>query len=384
MKYLICGLGKSNDAILKSLNGNKNEIYTYDDKEKADYNFERLEKELPLFDMAYIAPGMCQNRKNLSLIKKVATSIDSELNMALKLAKGKVHIIGVTGSNGKTSTVKFLEYLLKKNGCKVLAVGNIGNSLFDKIKDLSNYDYLLVEISSFQGEFINEKCLDELIITSISPNHLDAYYSYNEYIAVKKRICYFSHNVYLDEESQKILNLEKAHVVSTKNENGYNKNFLLAKSLLLDIGFLNEKLIFDNIDEFLPKYRYQKFFRLENTYFINDSKSTSLSATEFALNLSEDKTVLILGGHLKSSLDYKLIADKIMIYGKEAQRFIPFVSNYEIYSSLKDLIAHLNFDSSKNLRILFSPGGSSLEYKNYIERGQYFESMVKEKYESQG
>ena len=82
--------------------------------------------------------------------------------MALKLAKGKVHIIGVTGSNGKTSTIKFLEYLLKKNGCKVLVAGNIGNSLFDKIKNLSNYDYLLVEISSFQGEFFDEKCLDEL------------------------------------------------------------------------------------------------------------------------------------------------------------------------------------------------------------------------------
>ena len=83
MKYLICGLGKSNNAILKSINGEKNEIYTYDDKEQADYNFARLEKELPFFDKAFIAPGLCQNRKNLSLIKKVATSIDSELNMAL-------------------------------------------------------------------------------------------------------------------------------------------------------------------------------------------------------------------------------------------------------------------------------------------------------------
>lgn len=159
MKYLICGLGKSNNAILKSINGEKNEIYTYDDKEQADYNFARLEKELPFFDKAFIAPGLCQNRKNLSLIKKVATSIDSELNMALKLAKGKVHIIGVTGSNGKTSTIKFLEYLLKKNGCKVLVAGNIGNSLFDKIKNLSNYDYLLVEISSFQGEFLMRNVL---------------------------------------------------------------------------------------------------------------------------------------------------------------------------------------------------------------------------------
>lgn len=134
---------------------------------------------------------------------------------------------------------------------------------------------------------------------------------------------------------------------------------------------------------FCPKYRYQKFFRLENTYFINDSKSTSLSATEFALNLSKDKTVLILGGHLKSSLDHKLIADKIMIYGKEASRFIPFVSKYKLYNSLKELIDNLNFDFSKDLRILFSPGGSSLEYKNYIERGQHFEIMVKEKYGSQ-
>ena len=354
MKYLICGLGKSNNAILKSINGEKNEIYTYDDKEQADYNFARLEKELPFFDKAFIAPGLCQNRKNLSLIKKVATSIDSELNMALKLAKGKVHIIGVTGSNGKTSTIKFLEYLLKKNGCKVLVAGNIGNSLFDKIKNLSNYDYLLVEISSFQGEFFDEKCLDELIVTSISPNHLDAYYSYSEYLAVKKRICYFSHSVYLDEESKKILNLKDAHVISTTNEKGYSKNFCLARSLLL-----------------------------ENTYFINDSKSTSLSATEFALNLSEEKTILILGGHLKSSLDHKLIADKIMIYGKEASRFIPFVSKYELYNSLKELIDNLNFDFSKDLRILFSPGGSSLEYKNYIERGQHFEIMVKEKYGSQ-
>lgn len=383
MKYLICGLGKSNNAILKSINGEKNEIYTYDDKEQADYNFARLEKELPFFDKAFIAPGLCQNRKNLSLIKKVATSIDSELNMALKLAKGKVHIIGVTGSNGKTSTIKFLEYLLKKNGCKVLVAGNIGNSLFDKIKNLFNYDYLLVEISSFQGEFFDEKCLDELIVTSISPNHLDAYYSYSEYIAVKKRICYFSHSVYLDEESQKILNLKDAHVISTANEKGYSKNFFLARSLLLDIGFLNEKLTFDNIEEFFPKYRYQKFYELGKVSFINDSKSTSLSATEFALNLSEEKTILILGGHLKSSLDHKLIADKIMIYGKEASRFIPFVSKYELYNSLKELIDNLNFDFSKDLRILFSPGGSSLEYKNYIERGQHFEIMVKEKYGSQ-
>lgn len=325
-----------------------------------------------------------------------------------------IKLIGVTGTEGKSTTSYLVSRLYNNLNIKTLLITttkDIKNSYYSPLTTPDSltlsqaisyakkheYRQVVFECSSIgiAEKRLDNFHLDEILITRIDEDHLDYHKTRKNYQMTKIN---FAKNkaekIYILNGNKKKNKFPKSKTICIKEKIKkcryyFNKTVFIFDGekyqthLLLPFNMENLNLVLG----YFKRQGFQNKAIKEALFYVlplsGRMEKVSLSATEFALNLSEEKTILILGGHLKSSLDHKLIADKIMIYGKEASRFIPFVSKYKLYNSLKELIDNLNFDFSKDLRILFSPGGSSLEYKNYIERGQHFEIMVKEKYGSQ-
>ena len=132
------------------------------------------------------SPGIDKNSDLIAKIKKRGIDIISEIEFGFLQTDSK--IIGVTGSNGKTTTATMIYHILKKSGMDVALVGNIGKSFSGSIAKQNHQIYVL-EISSFQLDNIKDFCADISVITSISPDHLDRYnYDFDEYIKAKLKI----------------------------------------------------------------------------------------------------------------------------------------------------------------------------------------------------
>ncbi|HBD06581.1 MAG TPA: hypothetical protein DCY93_04145 [Firmicutes bacterium] len=385
MKILLAGLGKSNRAVMDYLKDKGEEIYTYDDISLADYNYSRLKSEMPLFDIVFLSPGIKYNSSVYSLLLLLAKRVENDLSYAINLVPNTTKIIAVTGSNGKTTTVTMLEKMLKLTKKKVVVAGNIGIPILERIDEIVSSDYLILEISSFQAINFAGR-IDILIITSLAPNHLDYYHNYREYLASKKRLILFSKHVISDNEVKKIMNISCEYKKYIADDSMIKKDYNLALNAYYYLKEKREYLTGFSYESIALSCRNELFLTIDGNEFYDDSKSTSLHATLNALKSSKKDTVLILGGHLKSFGHQKIKAKKIIIYGKEKQSFIKYLAPYSDYvlvnelSDAVDLIIDYLKDKS-GYRILFSPGGSSLYYPNFLVRGKDFERMVKEKYE---
>lgn len=386
MNILLAGLGRSNTSLRKHLEAEGHQIHTYDDKREADYNYQSLKREMPAFDLAYLSPGLYYNKAAYKLIKLLSLKTSNELSYSLGKIAGGVKIIAITGSNGKTSTAIFLQYLLKKEGYKVLLAGNIGVPLVEYLDDIDSYDIIILEISSFQAQELADATFSILVITSISPNHLDAYHSVTEYYAAKKRLILLSKSAVFDKRVKKELCLSQKsdiidYISSTKSMAlNYNLALNVIKQLEIDP---NKYLSFD-YSSLLPPSRYSPFYVFDNLEFIDDSKSTSYAATLSALRNSSLPTYLILGGHMKSYFKPFDKEVRVLVYGREKEKFMRIVGGMG-FASLLEVVNYLKkeLDPRIKTRILFSPGGASIDYPNYLIRGREFKQMVRKVYDPQ-
>lgn len=384
-KVLLAGLGKSNSSALEFLKRAGFDVYTYDDRVKADYNYARLKKELPVFDFVLLSPGIKSTSRVYSLLRLLSKHVINDLTLFLYINNKRFKTIAITGSNGKSTTAMMLYEALKYLGKKVLLAGNIGNEVMNENNIGEDFDYLILEISSYQAmNFYGN--LEVLIITPISPNHLDSYHNYKEYLASKKRLALFTNNIVCDVKTKKTLGLEKSFYsenIAINDMHSYDFNLVLNAINLLNLEV--EGLKDFDYQRISLVSRYEKFYAYKNSVFIDDSKSTSFQATEQALKESEEETILILGGHLKSSTSNKIKAAVVIIYGEDKKKFIKYIdsNSYVIeVNHLKDGIEIIkSLCEKKDYRVLFSPAGSSLEYSNFIKRGEDFKRMIRESYE---
>lgn len=386
---LLVGYGKSNKALCKYLIKHNYDLRIITDHDNC---IDMLIKNLNLFDVCYISPGVRPSSKLYSFACLHSEEISSELNLALSLIPKKCKTILVTGSNGKTTVVSLLAYALRSLKYKVMIGGNIGNPLISSIPYLSDCDFVVVEVSSYQAELIKHFSPDLVIYTSIAPNHLDKYESYQNYKLAKKKLSKSAKNILCSKEVAEELYINNYHSISHDSLNyscTYQKqgkhnvhNISLVcealKIVKIDLKLLNKDL-FHHF--YYPPYRQTEVYNDNRLLIINDSKSTSSEASLVAIERYKNyQTILILGGHIKS--DMSIIKGKCkytLIYGEERKEIAKVVKSKRLYKNLesafKDALK-LAESSNDKVCILFSPGGSSLEFKNYMERGKAFSELV--------
>lgn len=378
-------------------------------------------------DIVMKSPGIPET---VSIVKKLISkgvSILSEIEFAAQYTSSK--IIGVTGSNGKTTTTMMINHILKNAKLDVLMAGNIGDSFAKKIK--LSPDIFVLELSSFQLDGIKKFCPHIAVITNITPDHLDRYDNkFENYVASKFRILmnqtkddFLIYDAddpviesYLDSHDIKSVlmpfTLEKSVVqgaiykdkiititinnntihMPTSNltlEGKHNIKNAMAAATVAHLLKIRKETIRDSLECFQgAEHRLEHVLKINKVQYINDSKATNINATYFALESMNNPTVWIVGGVDKGN-DYSALfpfinekVKAIICLGKDNN------SLFEIFEPMVDVIVETQFMSEAvkiayNIAIggdnvLLSPACASFDlFEDYEDRGQQFKAAVR-------
>ena len=410
--YWAAKLASSSGAnvLVSDSKSNVNELYT-EELKNMGVNIELGTHSSKILDSDLIvkSPGVPNNIKIIEDALEKDIKVIGEIEFAYQLSD--IKIIAVTGTNGKTTVVTALHGVLSQ-GFNVLKGGNIGIPfsqlvLENSLSENHNYDYVVLEISSFQAEDIISFKPNIAIILNLSEDHLDIHNTYDSYKNAKLNL--FKN---MDKEDFAIYNLDDKNLIQpfeniakktnvltfsySQNQDIQYKNLnhvAVAKvASLLDI---NEESIFNFLKDFKGlEHRFEIFKQENNITFINDSKSTNGLSIESALSncidLKINSIVLILGGKSKgidysSYIDSSSIDIKIVAYGEAAVEIKNKLPEYgvDVIKDFTEAVHHaikISEESSFN-GVLLSPGCSSFDqFNNFEHRGNIFKDIVEEYY----
>ena len=416
-KILIYGLGKSGVSSYKFLK-NKADLYLFDDnvkkgiKLKSNLRLNTLKEISKInFDKIIISPGIDISKCKLSkTLKKNSSKIYTDLDIFYSFYKNKS--ITITGTNGKSTTAQILYEVLEDQKYDVRLIGNIGNPALSE-KKITKHTIFVIEASSYQLEYSQIFSSKYAVILNIAPDHIERHKNLKNYITAKFKLLVSQPNnatAFVNKNdslitkkidnnnlNQKIIKIDskKSNKIYNQIKNKYflssgNKENLSFVLKISKIFKLNNKILLKTLNNFKGlKYRQQIIFKNKNLTIINDSKSTSFASSENLLK-NLNYVYWILGGIPKKSDQFKLSKKhcknfKAYIFSKHHKEFKKNLKNKIIVKNLKDLKDILNEvfldikkkKLEKNI-ILFSPAGASFDnFKNFEDRGLYFNKLIK-------
>ncbi len=379
-------------------------------------------------DVVMKSPGIPDKAPIVKKLVEKGIPVISEIEFAAPFTTATT--IGITGSNGKTTTTMLTYHLLKEAGLNVGLGGNIGKSFAWQVAE-ADFDYYVLELSSFQLDGIINYKPHIAIITNISPDHLDRYdYKYENYIESKFRITKNQTNedyLIYDADDEAIYNwfqnnninaqlvpfsitknLEKGAFLKNNTmeinineeeflmetiqialEGKHNLKNAMAATSVANILRIRKQTIRESLSNFQGvEHRLEKVLKIQNVQYINDSKATNVNATFFALDSMTSPTVWILGGVDKGN-DYSelmaLVHEKvkaIICLGVDNKKIIDAFGNVvdmmvEV-DNMHDAVNTARHIAEKGDAVLLSPACASFDlFENYEDRGNQFKREVR-------
>ena len=445
-KVAIIGLGVSNLPLIDYFHEKKSKVTVFDSREIGEISKEIMDKvtnyameislgkgylnKLQGFDLILRSPSCLPTVPELEEEAARGAIITTEVELLMKMCPAEV--IGVTGSDGKTTTTTLISEILKKAGYNCYVGGNIGTPLFTKLHEIKPDDKVVLELSSFQLMGM-EVSPNISVITNITPNHLNVHKDYEEYIDAKKNIfkCQNRDGIvilnYDNEITRNCASEVKGKVIffssKEKLDNGYivdngvikecddklRKHIVSAKELtirgkhnyenicaaiaatrtLVDISTAIEVIkTFPGVE-----HRIEFVKEINGVKWYNDSASSTPSRTISGLNAFDEEIVLIAGGADKN-LDYtpiaKPILDKVktlILMGQTSGKIFDSVKaeeeienkeiNIYMVNSLSQAVILAKRYSLPGQVVLFSPASTSFDmFKNMYDRGHQFKDIV--------
>jgi UDP-N-acetylmuramoylalanine--D-glutamate ligase len=379
-------------------------------------------------DLIIKSPGIPDKAPLIKKLKQQGTKIISEIEFAGYYSKAKT--ICITGSNGKTTTTMLTYHILRKAGINVGLAGNVGQS-FAKQVATENFDWYVIELSSFQLDDMYDFKADIAMLLNITPDHLDRYnYEMQNYVDSKFRILnnltendWFIYNnddkiiqkeiekrnikahlapfslveeikqgAFLDKEQITITINEKFTIMSIHDlalKGKHNSQNSMASAVAARILDIRSVSIRESLTDFVNvEHRLEFVAKVHGIEFINDSKATNINSTWFALESMDKPTVWIVGGVDKGN-DYNelmdLVKDKvkaIICLGvdnhKIIEAFTGVVDTIVEAKSAMEAVAYGYRLASKDETVLLSPACASFDlFENYEERGDMFKEAVR-------
>ncbi len=419
---------KKNFDVFVSDNGKIGKYYKQELIEN-DVDFEENKHSLDIILSAreiIKSPGIPDNIEVLEKVRAKNIPVISEIEFAARYTKAKM--ICITGSNGKTTTTLLTYEIFKNAGLNVGLGGNVGES-FAKQVACEDYEYYILELSSFQLDNMYDFKADTAVLLNITPDHLDRYdYDFEKYIKSKLRITQnqtekdnLIYNADDESVTGKINDSVKAKKypfsikvdvpqgadfkngqVSLKTEETYiemmAKDFSLvgkhniynsmAAALVASVNDIKNPVIKKTLSNFKGvEHRLEYFQSIRNIRFVNDSKATNVNSVWYALEAIDTPIVLIMGGTDKGndySLLKKLVAKKvkaIVALGVDNSKII------ENFGNLKEVVSTNNMEAAvmeaykiaqDGETVLLSPACASFDlFDNYIDRGNKFKKAVR-------
>ena len=408
-EYAIFGAGLSAQAARRLAKAKGLSVVLIDEAGEGDEaTFEA--SDLERFECFVFSPGFAPEHPWRILAESSTNPCLSEIAFAARYWDGK--IIGVTGTNGKSTLTALLDNALSHSGHVSQAVGNIGCPFSDAVLSEANQSaaYAVLEISSFQAELTDGLQLDGLLWTNFAEDHLDRYGSMPNYFRAKARllnclkrdgICVIGSQVadWMVSQRKAFDGCSIAHEVSDlvlqPDENSvfqrlpYSKNFLLAVELWRLMNLPPAALIEAANAFVLSPYRLEMVAECEGARFWNDSKATNFHATLGALS-SIDRPIVWIGGGRAKGGDIDAFAQQLssridiaILYGEVAERLAKALK-----SSLEPVHIHKHLDHAitaaaelaakiPEANVLFSPGFASYDqFDSFAARGKSFNDTV--------
>lgn len=444
-KALILGAGKSGIASAKFLAERGATVALYDKKEiekwsdearslKEKFNIGLISENIPSWlldqiDLVVISPGVPTNTIPARYVERKDGEVIGEVELAYRFLKGK--IVGITGSNGKTTTTTLVGEILKNAGLKTQVGGNIGTPLLSLTETATDETWTVVELSSFQLETIKDFRPNVAAATNVTPNHMDRYDFFSDYAGAKHRL-FMNQTV----EDVAILNADdettaswanglkaKTIMFSTEKElseglflrgrdliykNAGEEKILTTRDRIFIRGIHNVQNVLtaaaaglacgvsiDSMRETIANFRgveHRLEFagEIEGVRFYNDSKATSVDATLKALEaLGEEdgKIILILGGRGKNAPYAPLIppieskVGKLILIGEDAANIESQLKNHaEIIraDSMEDAVKKGLENAESGDSVLLAPACASFDmFDSFEHRGEVFKSAVR-------
>ena len=430
-KILVMGLAKSGYYVTKLLAA-KNEIIVTDCQAQEESLLKELEglkvkfiqsktaEEIidKSFDIIIKNPGIDPNHLGVKKAISLNIPIVNEMEVAYHYLPKNVKIIGITGSNGKTTTTTILYNLLKMHGIPVILGGNIGFPLSQIVCDVKENSVLVLEISDHQLYNFQDFKTDISVLTNLCPTHLDFHGTYENYINTKKKI--FNHHTakelaiinFNNQDCLKITeDINSTKIYFNNDENYYDEQGIyLNNELIISLDDIKIKGShnYENIlaallvlkefafdKEVIKKY-LQSFNGVEHRIeivdspskidFYNDSKATNPTSTLIALKTMNKPTHLILGGmerkqdfnELKENIDKVIkiyaigeVTNRVDLFAKENN--IPCVKCFNLEKAMEEVKKSVK----ENEAVLLSPASASWDqYDKFETRGEEFKKLV--------
>jgi len=388
------------------------------------YTGNQTEEQLKGIDRIILSPGVPFAIPLIQSAVKRGIPVWSEIELAYRFLPDGVKIIGVTGTDGKSTTVSLIHHILKTKFNSFLG-GNIGTPFISFVENITPGDVVVLELSSYQLEYNETFNCDIACILNIAEDHLDRYSSFDEYINAKENILKSQRKQDIailnadDSSFKRHLNCVKGKLVSfskfsskktdayiDNNSIFYNNKKICSTDILKIKGVHNlentlcsvavacelsvdfEK-IHTALSTFEGLHHRNEFIRTFNGIdFINDSKATTINAVKKALESQEKPVILMLGGRDKgldfSQLD-SLIEKKtknIILFGEARDKIASQIKNGKKYDRIADFtmaVTEAYKKANKGDVVLLSPGCTSWDvFSSYEERGDFFRKIVLE------
>ncbi|HQZ97212.1 MAG TPA: UDP-N-acetylmuramoyl-L-alanine--D-glutamate ligase [Pyrinomonadaceae bacterium] len=449
-KALVLGAGKSGIEAAKFLAARGAVVALHDRKPveewseaarslKDSHNVGLMGGDIPSWlldqiDLVVISPGVPTNTIPARYVDRKDGEVIGEVELAYRFLKGRV--VGITGSNGKTTTTALIGELLANSGIETQVGGNIGTPLLSLTATSSEDGWTVAELSSFQLETIKDFRPNVGICLNVTPNHLDRYESFHDYALAK-------HRLFMNQTAEDVAILNADDEITASWVKGLNANVVLfsVKTALEEGLFLRgedlicrangkEKVLttrgeiflrgLHNVENVLAafaaglacgaspesmretvanfkgvEHRIEFVAEINGVRFYNDSKATSVDATSKALealSAGEGKTILILGGRGKNAPYAPLIpliessVRSLVLIGEDADNIesqLNGVAPILRADSMDDAVAKGFETAEAGDAVLLAPACASFDmFKSYEERGSVFKAAVRQKLEA--
>lgn len=378
-------------------------------------------------DVVMKSPGISEQVPIVKALLETGISVISEIEFAAQFTSAD--IIGITGSNGKTTTTMMTNHILNQAKFDVVMGGNIGDSFAGLIH--KDPDYFVLELSSFQLDGIKNFRPHIAVLTNITPDHLDRYANkFENYIASKFRIILnqtkqdyliydaddevistylqthpiqstlvpfsltktLAQGTYLNEKEIIIKLIKEENIMPTTNlalEGKHNIKNAMAAATVAHLLKIRKETIRESLECFQgAEHRLEHVLKINKVQYINDSKATNVNATYFALESMSAPTVWIVGGVDKGN-DYSALfpfinekVKAIICLGKDNEAL------FQNFEQMVDIIVETQYMSeavkiayniaTAGENVLLSPACASFDlFKNYEDRGHQFKSAVR-------
>ncbi|SDW40432.1 UDP-N-acetylmuramoyl-L-alanine--D-glutamate ligase [Aequorivita viscosa] len=386
------------------------------------------EENILLADVVMKSPGIPDKAPIVQKLLEKGVKVISEIEFAAKYTDAT--IVGITGSNGKTTTASLVYEILKNGELNVALGGNIGKSFAEQVSEL-RYENFVLELSSFQLDGIESFAPHIAILTNLSPDHLDRYdYKYENYIASKFRIAmnqtsqdyfiYDADDVEIDkwlskntiksrllpfsikkELSQGAFKKNNEIVINIDNnkfnmpiseiamQGEHNVKNAMAATTVATLLKIRKETIRRSLEGFSGvEHRLEKVLKINNVLYINDSKATNVNATFYALDSMENPAIWIVGGVDKGNNYSELLplvnekVKAIICLGVDNKKIIEafgnIVDTIMETTSMEVAVRTAYKLAERNNTVLLSPACASFDlFENYEDRGRQFKNAVR-------